>query len=97
MIYQSTTQAIECDEAEHIRECNRNIAVHSNYEMLIAGDVLEFEGQTKTVDREEVMKFAVVVYFTDGTSEDKINLFFAKGCNRVSKREGNLVGLFLSE
>ena len=95
--YQTTAQAIECDERQHARECSRFVARHPDYEQLVRGDVVEFNGQQKTVDHEEVMKFAVVVYFTDGTVEDKINLFFAKDAKRISKRVGNLVGVFLSE
>lgn len=96
-MYQTTAQAIECDATEHIRECNRMLKAPANYEVLIAGDVIELGDITKTVERNGVERFSIVVYFTDGTCEDKINLFFANGAKRVSKRVGNLIGVFLSE
>lgn len=95
-MYQTTAQAIECEAAEHIRECNRTLKAPANYETLVAGDVVEFDGMTKTVEREGVERFSIVVYFTDGTQVDKID-FFERGGRRVNRRNGNLAGLFLSE
>lgn len=95
MIYQTMREAEKCEQIEHIRDCNRTLARHPIYEQLVRGDVLVFCGMQKIVDREEVMRFAVVVYFADGTVEDKINLFFAKGAKRIVEVKGDFGDRFI--
>ncbi len=94
MSYQTAKQLNECEEREHIAECNRFFnARHSNYCTLHNGDVVEFGGIQKTVEREIVSGFFVKVVFTDGSEIDKISLFFDNEAKRVNHKN-NLAGVF---